>query len=84
MQFPGFGPVARRRREATQVAITVGSIGVPDGADIFRAFITKQPEHHLHVPVNGGNLQALLARIPDDATLVAPASATSQPGIQRR
>lgn len=91
----------RRRREATQVAITVGSIGVPDGADIFRAFIAKQPEHHLHLPVNGGNLQALLARIPDDATLVAPAasapapkavpavtpapaSATSQPGIQRR
>lgn len=67
-----------RRRDAVQTAGIVGTTGLPGGGDIqmFNALITAQPNHQLHVPVQGGALQALLARIPDDATLAAPAGAT--------
>lgn len=73
-----------KRRDATQLSVETGTLGTAPGADLLRSFLAKQPDHQIHMKVNGGALQALLARIPDDATLVAPASATSQPGIQRR
>lgn len=36
----------------------------------FDGLIAAQPNHRLHVPINGGALQALLADLPDDAKVV--------------
>jgi hypothetical protein len=71
-----------RRRDATQVSVAIGTLGVPGGADILRSFVSEQPQHQLHVPVQGGALQALLARVPDAppaVTAVTPATATATP-----
>jgi hypothetical protein len=74
-----------RRRDTTQMSILSGSLGLPPGSDLLRSFITAQPQHHLRVPVNGGNLQAVLQQIPDAQTVVAastsiaPAAATAAP-----
>jgi hypothetical protein len=54
-----------RRRDATQISVATGTLGVPGGADLFKAFVALQPEQRLHVPVNGAGLQELLQRIPD-------------------
>lgn len=63
-----------RRRGATQVAVLVGTYGIPDHGvqQMFAAMIATQPNHALHVPVQGGALQALLAQVPDDARVVEP------------
>lgn len=55
-----------RRRDAVHIAGITGTTGLPAGGDIqmFNALITAQPEHQLHVPVQGGALQALPARTP--------------------
>lgn len=63
-----------KRRDATQMSVLVGTLGIPDGgvSQLFAAMIATQPEHRLHVPVQGGALQALLAQVPDDARVVEP------------
>lgn len=61
-----------RRRYLSQLSVETGTLGVPHGTDLLRSFLAQQPDHHLYTPVNGGALQALLARLPDDATLAAP------------
>lgn len=67
-----------RRRDAVHTAGLTGTTGIPVGGELqmFNALIATQPEHSLHVQVQGGALQALLARIPADATVVVPAAAT--------
>ncbi len=74
-----------KRRDSTQMSIMSGTLGVPPHTDLFQSFVTAQPQHHLRVPVNGGNLQAVLQQIPDAQTVVAasttvaPAAATGAP-----
>ena len=68
-----------RRRDATQTAIMSNLYGAPAGADLLRGLIAKQPLHELHMPVNGGNLQALLARLPEQPVVVPAAAAGSLP-----
>lgn len=63
------------RRDATQLAVENGTLGVPGGADLLRSFLARQPDHRIHMPVKGAGLQALLARIPD-APVTVPAADT--------
>src|SRR5690348_851375 len=62
-----------QRRDATQIAVFSGTLGVPGGADLLRSFLAKAPQHHIRTQVNGAGLQALLARIPDVSDAAAPA-----------
>jgi hypothetical protein len=73
-----------QRRDSTQTTIFSGTLGVPNGTDLLRSFVAKQPQHHLRVPVNGGNLQKVLEQIPDApvaaaGTAMAPAAASGAP-----
>jgi hypothetical protein len=54
-----------RRRDATRTSIMAGTWGVPGGSNPLDYYVAAQPDRHLRVPVNGGALQALLARLPD-------------------
>jgi hypothetical protein len=64
-----------KRRDATQLAVEIGTLGVPGGSDLLRSFLARQPDHRVHMPVNGAALQDLLTRIPD-APVAVPATAT--------
>jgi hypothetical protein len=71
------------RHERVQEGMLVRRNGVPPGEygeasqQDFDGLIAAQPNHRLHVPINGGALQALLDRLPDDAKVVD--SGESQP-----
>jgi hypothetical protein len=62
--------------DSLQSAMMVASTGLPiyqyddPTQQEFDGLIAKQPEHRLHVPVNGGALLALLNSLPDDAKVV--------------
>ena len=64
------------RHEYSQEQMLVRSNGLPSNEygealqQDFDGLVAAQPNHRLHVPINGGNLQALLARLPDDAKVV--------------
>lgn len=71
-----------RERDALHGSVMVGTTGLPHGGEAvqgLKAMIQRRPDHSIHVPVQGGALQALLARLPDDAQVVDPA-ATTAPG----
>lgn len=65
------------RHEFSEEQMLSRQNGVPSGyageatQQNFDALIAAQPHHRLHVPINGGALQALLADLPDDAKVVA-------------
>ena len=64
------------RHEHVQEEMLARRNGLPPGEygdasqQDFDGLIASQPNHRLHVPINGGNLLALLARLPDDAKVV--------------
>ena len=64
------------RHERVQEGMLARRNGLPPGEygeasqQDFDGLIAAQPNHRLHVPINGGNLLALLARLPDDAKVV--------------
>lgn len=72
-----------RRREATQIAILAASsqadqCGGPCSLAIqIHNLVSMQPQHRLHVPVNGGNFQKLLDGIPLPATATETHSAAT-------
>lgn len=74
-----------QRREATQTTIMIGTYGVPGGGNPLDYFVAAQPNHQLHMPVQGAALRALLARVPDAPTdegarlQASPAAATRVP-----
>ena len=64
------------RHERVQEEMLARRNGLPPGEygeasqQDFDGLIAAQPNHRLHVPINGGNLRALLDRLPDDAKVV--------------
>ena len=63
------------RHEYNQEQMLARRTGLPTGGgdslqQDFDGLVASQPNHRLHMPINGGNLQALLARLPDDAKVV--------------
>ena len=64
------------RHEYTQEQMLARRNGLPNNEygetlqQDFDGLIAAQPNHRLHVPINGGALQALLADLPDDAKVV--------------
>jgi hypothetical protein len=95
------GDYTRQRDESKLAAITAQShgnqatIGMGDAVDatagqlMFQSLISVQPNHRLHIPINGGNLMKLLETIPmpspdqqDAPAAAAPAAGTSSnPGL---
>ena len=71
------------RHEYSQEQMLVRSNGLPANfygealQQDFDGLIAAQPNHRLHVPINGAALQSLLDRLPDDAKVVD--SGASQP-----
>ena len=64
------------RQEYNQEQMLARRTGLPSGEygeatqQDFDGLIAAQPNHRLHVPINGAALQVLLARLPDDAKVV--------------
>jgi hypothetical protein len=71
-----------RRREATQISILASASqadqcgGECSAVIAIHNLLSVQPQHRLHVPVNGGGFQKLLDSIPLPAVTTAPAAAT--------
>jgi hypothetical protein len=65
-----------QRHEYTQEQMIARRNGLPlneygeMGQQDFNGLIAAQPNHRLHVPINGGVLQSMLASLPDDAKVV--------------
>lgn len=72
-----------------QATIAMGdAVGAVAGELMFQNLISVQPNHRLHIPINGGNLMKLLETIPmpspdqQDSSSAAPAASTSSnPGV---
>lgn len=64
------------RHEFSQEQLLVRRNGLPQGSydeanqQDFDGLIAAQPNHRLHVPINGAALQAILDSLPDDAKVV--------------
>ncbi|MGE5624876.1 MAG: hypothetical protein ACM3ZT_04935 [Bacillota bacterium] len=65
------------QRASTAVHMLTHKLGTVEAYDgeatqmDFDSLVQRQPNHRLHVPVNGGALLALLDNLPDDAKVVS-------------
>jgi hypothetical protein len=65
-----------KRHEYSQEQMLARSTGLPSSdygealQQDFDGLVAQQPNHRLHVPINGGALQALINSLPDDAKVV--------------